>query len=258
MRCVRNPVRIRAGRAPDRLPRRARRSGSRGRARPPRASRRERPSAPRGTRRRRGARRCATSNTAVDLPRVGHEDRRHREQPHERREGEPGRDRDEVVELGDDLDRGRARARSPRAPRAARRRGGRRRCSGSSLPPGERDLALVRRHRLGPLGEDEAGLAVCLEDRHSTAAGRVCSERAEARPRGDRAASAHAARTSASVIGRELGGERRPTARGSPARNDEGRGMRCAPPRPSSSRSSRNVLVATSWRSWPARRGWSG
>ena len=100
--------------------------------------------------------------------------------------------------------------------------------AGIVLAARERDLALVRRHRLGPLGQDH----VRRRRRPRTAARAPRPRRCPA-PGARRGAaagrSASRARTSASVS-RRRSGRGRPTARGRPGRYDGGRGMRCCPP----------------------------
>ena len=80
----------------------------------------------------------------------------------------------------------------------------------------ERDLALVRRHRLGPLGEDHAGLAVGFEQRDEHGGRRRCrSTSGTAAPTGGEQRRA-GARTSSSVSRRSAGsrcGPRRRAAR---------------------------------------------
>ena len=145
-------------RAPDRLTRASRRSRSAGRARercraPPRRCSR----APGGTWRRRAAPRARCRKPV---------------RPPARRGAASGRPSSSPTK-GASVNRARTvkrwsssatistpvgrRDRSPRAPPAAPRPRGRRRPMSSSLPPGERDLALVGRHRVGPLGQDARG-----------------------------------------------------------------------------------------------------
>ncbi len=101
---------------------------------------------------------------AHDLRSVGVELGPGVEQPDEGSEHEAGRDGGETVELSDDVDvvgieadlfvrltqRGVAQRAVPLR---------------FELPTGKGDLAAVRRHGLGPFGEDDPGLAARFEDR---------------------------------------------------------------------------------------------
>ena len=86
---------------------------------------------------------------------------------------------------------------------------------GVVLATRERDLALVGRHRLGPLGEDHRDVAVGLEQRHQHRGGHASGARgAAAAPGGSRS------EPGADVVEREVpaGRDRRaPRARADPA-----------------------------------------
>ena len=138
------------------------------------------------------------------------------EQADERRDREPRRHGRDAFEPGDDLDRRPGRGRSPRAPRAAPWPAGRVE-RGIVLAARERDLALMRRHRLGPLREDHrARRRRASNNGTSTAAGHAPGLTA-ARPRAPGGSERQAG---ADVVEREAAGRadrRAPRARAGPA-----------------------------------------
>ena len=118
-----------------------------------------------------------------DLARVGRQRRSSGQEPDERRDREARRDGADARRAAPRSRRRRDRGRSPRAPPAApwpRRSASTRRIE---LAARERDLALVRRHRLGALDEHDAGLAVRFEQRHEHRRGHAARAPGHAAPR---------------------------------------------------------------------------
>ena len=187
-----------------------------------------RPSAPRGRAWRRAAPRAAPRAPARPRPGSGTSVGPAGEEADERRDREARRGGRDAVEPGDDLDR--ARLEPDLLVRLAQRRGPQVGVDrGLELAARERDLALVRRHRLGPL--DEQRRASRRRPRPAARAPRRRRCRARARPAsapgGERSSRR---RTSSSVSRRSAGVEPGPRRRSADAER-AGRGIRCCPPR---------------------------
>ena len=176
-----------------------------------------------------------------DLAGMGNEARQRVDDPDEGRDREARPDGGERVELGDDLDRGRAAGRSPPRPHGAPRRGGCRRRRDRSPPPGKAISPWWDGMVSGRFVRTTCASPSASNSGTSTAAGRLPGISNGGGCGGGRAA--QRSRTWASESRRRSAGTWLHGG-GPPVRAPAGRGMRCAPPRATPSRRQRTGVAA--------------